>query len=64
MKSGIVQILHDGADTGSTRAVKAFYGVRHSIRRYRANFINANDNFAFVAANDNSVVEGEGRIAA
>lgn len=33
-------------------------------RRYRAIIINANDNFAFVAANDNSVVEGEGRIAA
>jgi len=33
-------------------------------RRYRAIFINANDNFAFVASNDNSVVAGNGRIAA
>lgn len=53
-----------GAETGSTRAVKVLSGVRHCIRRYRAKLTNANDNFAFVAANDNSVVEGEGRIAA
>ncbi len=53
-----------GAETGSTRAVKVFNGVRHCIRRYRAILIVANDNSQFVASNDNSVVEGEGRIAA
>ena len=41
-----------GAETGSTRAVKAKSGVRHGIRRYRARQSNANDNY--VVANDNS----------
>tara|TARA_X000001036_G_scaffold380072_1_gene371261 strand:- start:1884 stop:2057 length:174 start_codon:yes stop_codon:yes gene_type:complete len=57
-------MLNGGAEIGSTRAIKTLYGVRHCIRRYRAIITNANDNFVFVAANDNSVVEGEGRIAA
>jgi len=61
----IALIISDGgAETGSTRAIKVIFGIRHCIRRYRAKIINANDNFAFVAANDNSVVEGEGRVAA
>ena len=58
------QMLYGGAEIGSTRAIKTLSGVRHCIRRYRAIITNANDNFVFVAANDNSVVEGEGRIAA
>jgi len=53
-----------GAETGSTRVVKVCGDVRHCIRRYRANIINANDNVAFVAANDNSVVAGDVRKAA
>ncbi len=53
-----------GAETGSTRVVKVCGDVRHCIRRYRAKFINANDNVAFVAANDNTVVEGDVRKAA
>ena len=44
--------------------VKAFFGVRYGIRRYRAFMIVANDNSQFVASNDNSVVVGAGRIAA
>ena len=44
-----------GAETGSTRVVKASFGVR-CFRRYRINLIVANDNSQFVAANDNSVV--------
>jgi hypothetical protein len=32
---------------------------RSAFRRYRILVINANDNNAFVAANDNSVVAGE-----
>ena len=64
MREGLFQALSGGgADTGSTRVIKALDGVRYCIRRYRAKFINANDNFAFVAANDNTVA-GEGRIAA
>ena len=53
-----------GAETGSTRVVKVCGDVRHCIRRYRANIINANDNVAFVAANDNVVVAGDVRKAA
>ncbi len=41
-----------GAETGSTSVIKAFWGVRNGIRRYRAITIVANDNF--VVANDNS----------
>ena len=52
-----------GAETGSTRVVKAFCGVR-CFRRYRINLIVANDNSQFVAANDNFVVEGDTAIAA
>ncbi len=37
---------------------------RSAFRRYRIFLIVANDNSQFVAANDNSVVAGEGRIAA
>jgi len=37
---------------------------RSAFRRYRIFLIVANDNNQFVAANDNSVVEGEGKIAA
>lgn len=47
-----------GAETGSTRVVKASLR-RSAFRRYRIIVINANDNHAFVAANDNSVVAGE-----
>ena len=41
--------------------VKAIGGVRYCIRRYRADFIVANDNNYAVAANDNEyfVAEGE-----
>ncbi|MEM9469940.1 MAG: hypothetical protein AAF988_07235 [Pseudomonadota bacterium] len=52
-----------GAETGSTRVVKASCGVRCS-PPLSGNFITANDNAQFVAANDNFVVEGDTAIAA
>lgn len=52
-----------GAETGSTWVIKIWF-VSVVIRRYRMIITNANDNVAFVAANDNSVFVGEGKAAA
>ena len=50
-----------GPETGSTRVIKVFCGVRNDtagVLPAGSSIINANDNSKFVAANDNSVVGG------
>lgn len=50
-----------GAETGSTRVVKVFCGVRNDtagVYPEGSSITNANDNFKVVAANDNSFDAG------
>lgn len=54
--------MRRGRNRIDARSKGILNGVRHSIRRYRAKFVNANDNFAVVAANDN--VDGAVALAA
>jgi hypothetical protein len=48
-----------GAETGSTRAIKIKSASVARLFVIGAKLTNANDNFAFVAANDNSFVGAE-----
>jgi hypothetical protein len=61
---GISEVSFGGPETGSTRVVKVFCGVRYDSAVIGSSITNANDNSKFVAANDNSFVAGDVRKAA
>ena len=56
---------HYGGEIGSTHTVKAHSFIRHCIRRYRADFINAkNQKARRVAANINTAIVAGAKLAA